>query len=152
MLFFGIKNFWFRVGIASLFAVLTAVFIVLMYRNYYIFDPYDPTLTGTARYGHNGEGEFSRYLLMTLIELGVLNIVLLPFSFSRFYWIRCLILLFFFSGWMMLMAVAGMHSGGVNLLHTLWLVIINIMIFVLLVASIVAEYLNRRKNQAMSRN
>ena len=145
MLFFGIKNFWFRIGIFSLFAALTAIFVVLMYRNYYIFDPYNPVLTGTARYGHNGEGEFSSYLLMMLVEFGVLNLVLLPFSFSRFYWIRCLILQFFFSGWLMLMAIAGMHSGGVNLLHTLWLLGINIIILILLVASIIAEYLNRRK-------
>lgn len=149
MLFFGIKNLWFRIGLLGILAAWTTWAVAAMYRSFYIFDPYDPTLIGTASYGHNHEGAFTRFLTLMLIEFGIIAAVLIPFSFSRFYWIRCLILQFFASGWLMLMAVAGMHGGNVDALHTLWLFGINIMILVLLVASIIAEYLNRRKNQAI---
>lgn len=150
MLFFGIKNFWFRIGILSILGGWTLWMIVAMYRSFYIFDPYDPTLTGTASYGHNHEGAFTRFLTLMLIELGIGLAVLLPWSFSRFYWLRCLILLVIFFSWMLLMAVAGMHGGNVDMLHTLWLFGINIIILVLLVVSIIAEVLNRRKDQPMS--
>lgn len=150
MLFFGIKNLWFRTGTLLILAAWTAWIIAAMYRSYYIFDPYDPTLTGTAQYGHNSEGAFTQILMFVLIEFGLCVAVLIPWSFSRFYWLRCLILLFVYGGWMMLMAITIMHGGKVVALHVLWLFGINIIILVLLIASIIAEFLNRRKEKTIS--
>lgn len=149
MLFFGIKNLWFRTGLLTILTLWTAWMLGAMYRSYYIFDPYDPTLTGTAQYGHNSEGIFTRMLTLMLIEFGICAAVLIPWSFSRLYWLRCLILLIVSGGWMMLMAITLMHAGNVVALHVLWLLGINIIILVLLVASIVAEFLSRRSNQAI---
>ena len=145
MLFFGIKNIWFKTIVLTIFSALSAAFVFLIYRDYFITDPFDSALTGTARYGHNSEGDFQQYVVMISIEFLVLLAVLLPYSFSRFYWIRLLILQPLFIGWFLLTAVAGMHAGGVHALHTLYLLGINAIIFILLIASIVAEVINRRK-------
>lgn len=149
MLFFGIKNLLFKLGIFFIFAAWSALFVALIYRNYFISDPFNPNLEGTERYGHNGAGDFQQYAVMILIEFLVLAAVLLPYSFRRFYWVRLLILQPLFGGWFLLMAVAGMHGGGVHALHTLYLLGINAIIFILLVATIVAEIINSRKNQAL---
>lgn len=149
MLFFGIKNLWFKLGIFFIFAAWSAFFVALIYRNYFITDPFNPNLEGTERYGHNSEGDFQQYAVMILIEFLVLAAVLLPYSFRRFYWVRLLILQPLFAGWFLLMAVAGMHAGGVHAHHTLYLLGINAIIFILLAATIVAEIVNSRKNQAL---
>lgn len=147
MLFFGIKNIWFKTIVLTAFATLSALFVFLIYRNYYITDPYDPALTGTERYGHNGAGAFQRYTLLILIEFLVLAAVLVPYSFSRFYWVRPLILQILFFGWTLLMLVSGMHGGNVDALHTLYLLGINAVIFVLLAAAVIAEVVSRRTHQ-----
>lgn len=149
MLFFGIKNLWFKLGIFFIFAVLSGLFIALIYRDYFISDPFNPNLEGTSRYGHNSAGDFQQYAVMILIEFLVLAAILLPYSFSRFYWVRLLILQPLFGGWFLLMAVAGMHGGGVHALHTLYLLGVNAIIFILLAATITAEIINSRKNQAV---
>lgn len=146
MLFFGIKNVWFKAIILTIFAALSGLFLFLIYRNYFITDPFDPNLTGTARYGHNGEGDFRQYAVMILIEFIILTAVLLPRSFSRFYWLRLVILQPLFVGWFLLMAIAGMHGGGVHAIHTLYLLAINIIIFILLIATAAAEIINKRKS------
>jgi hypothetical protein len=87
MLFFGIKNSWFRLGIFLVLTVVTAFFVWKTYESYYITDPYNPNLEGTAAYGHNGEGAFQNSLIFLLIEYFVLLAVLLPYSFGFFYWV-----------------------------------------------------------------
>lgn len=151
MLFFGVKNLWFRTGLLAILFAWTAWTIAAMYRSFYILDPYNPALIGTASYGHNSEGIFGQILTFMLIESGICAAVLIPWSFSRLYWLRCLILLAIFLPWMLLMGVSIMHGGEVVALHALWLFGINIIILILLVASIIAEVLNRRKNLATSR-
>ena len=145
MLFFGIKNSWFKSIIFSILAFWSGLFAYLFYRNFFITDPFNPELTGTGRYGHNGEGDFHQYVVMILIEVFILAAILLPFSFSHLYFIRPLILQAAFGGWFLLMAVAGMHGGGVHALHTLYLLAINAIIFILLVTSIIAEVVNSLK-------
>lgn len=145
MLFFGIKNLWFKLGVFSMLAAWSGLFVVLIYRNFFITDPFNPNLQGTERYGHNSAGDFQQYAVMIFIEFLILAAVLLPFSFSRFYWVRLLILQPLLAGWFLLMAVAGMHGGGVHALHTLYLLGVNALIFILLVAAIVAEIVNNRK-------
>ena len=123
----------------------------LIYQNYFVTDPFNPSLTGTARYGHNGEGSFNDYAVMIAVEFCILAATLLPFSFSRFYWIRPLILQPFFGAWFLMMALAGMHAGGVHLIHMLYLLGINVIIFILLIASLIAELVGR-KNQTLQNN
>jgi hypothetical protein len=149
MLFFGIKNLWFRLGVFLVLTIWTALLIGLMYRNYFVFDPFNPELTGTAAYGHNGEDAFKSYAVLTLIEYLVLLAVFLPYSFSRYYWIRPLLMQFFFGFWFFVMAITGMHGGGVHGLHALWLLGINGIISILLVATIVAEAAGRNVNRAI---
>lgn len=147
MLFFGIKNIWFRLGIFLVLTILTAFFIYKMHQNYYVTDPYNPALTGTAVYGHNGDGAFAGGLQFILIEYFILLIVLLTYSFSRLYFIRTIILQIVFGCWFCLMAVAGMHGGGVHAIHVLWLLAVNVIIFILMCLSIVAEVVGNNKNR-----
>lgn len=148
MLFFGIKNIWFRLGVFLILTIVTAFFIYKMHENYYVTDPYNPALTGTEVYGHNGNGAFEDGLQFILIEYFILLCVLLIYSFSRLYFIRTIILQIAFGFWFCLMAVAGMHGGGVHGIHTLWLLAINVIIFVLMCLSIAAEVVGNRKNRA----
>jgi len=152
MLFFGIKNIWFKVGVFLVLSLWSGLFVYLIHRNYFVTDPFNPELTGTSRYGHNGEGDFRQYAVIISIEFLILAFVLLPFSFSRFYWIRPLILQSAFGFWFFMMAVAGMHGGGVHALHTLYLLGINVIIFVLFIASVIAEIVNYRKNRLLEKD
>ena len=145
MLFFGIKNLWFRLGIFLVLTILMMFFIWKRYENFFVTDPYDPNLVGTARYGHNGESDFQTFAVMALIEFGILLAVLLSYSFNRFYFIRVLILQGLFGVWFFLIAIAGMHAGGVHAIHTIWLLAVNIILFVLLVLSVIAEIVGRKK-------
>lgn len=145
-LFFGIKNRWFRLGVFLVLSIWTILFIGWMHHEHYVADPYNPALIGTSAYGHNGENAFSSYAVLILTEYLILSAVLLPYSFSRYYWIRPLVLQIFGVFWLMVMAITGMHGGGVHAIHVLWLLGINGIIFVLLIASIVAESANAKKN------
>ena len=146
MLFFGIKNVWFRIGIFLILSAWALLFVSMMHQSYYLTDPYNPELIGTRAYGHNGEGNFKTFSIIVLIEYLILLGVLLPFSFSRFYWIRFLVLQMVFGGWFFLLVLGAMHSGGVYMIHLLAVLGINIIIFILLIASVVAEIVNRNKS------
>lgn len=145
MLFFGIKNLWFRLGIIIIVAAWALAFAFWMYRNFYVVSPYDPTLTGTAVYGRNGADAFNSVGIILLIESAVLLATLLPFSFSRFYWIRLLILQMVFGGWLFLLFLGAMHSGSVYMIHLLAVLVVNVIIFLLLIISIIAEVKNPAK-------
>jgi len=146
MLFFGIRNLWFRIGIFLVLSAWALLFVSMMYQSYYVTDPPNPALIGTSVYGHNGEGNFKSFSIIVLIEYSILLATLLPLSFSRFYWIRFLVLQIIFGGWFFLLAMGAMHSGGVYSIHLLAVLGINIIIFILLMASIVAEIVNRNKS------
>ena len=147
MLFFGIKNSWFRLGIFLVLTVPAALFVYWLYDSYYVTDPYNPNLQGTQAYGHNGEGAFELYGMMTLIEYAVLLGVLLPFSFSRFYFVRLIILQAVFGFWLFMMFFSAMHSGNTHIIHMLWTFFVNVIIFVLLILSIIAEVVGKNKLQ-----
>jgi len=146
MLFFGIKNVWFRIGIFLILSAWALLFISMMYQSYYVTDPHNPELIGTKAYGHNSEGNFKTFSIIVLIEYLILLVTLLPFSFSRFYWIRLLVMHMIFGGWFFLLVLGAMHSGGVYMIHLLAILGINIIIFILLIASVVAEIVNRNKS------
>ncbi len=121
----------------------------MMYQSYYLTDPYNPELIGTRAYGHNGAGNFKTLSIILLIEYMILLATLLPFSFSRFYWIRFLVLQIIFGGWFFLLVLGAMHSGGIYMIHLLAVIGINIIIFILLMASVVAEIVNRNKSNIL---
>jgi len=146
MLFFGIKNVWFRIGIFLILSAWALLFISMMYQSYYVTDPHNPELIGTKAYGHNSEGNFKTFSIIVLIEYLILLVTLLPFSFSRFYWIRLLVMHMIFGGWFFLLVLGAMHGGGVYMIHLLAVLGINIIIFILLIASVVAEIVNRNKS------
>lgn len=148
MLFFGVKNLWFKLIVAAIFSIWAALFVFWMYQSYFVRDPPNSSFTGTARYGRNSDGDFQTFALFLLVEYLILLGVLIPFAFSRLYWVRLLILQIVFGGWMMLLVLGMMHSGSVYMLHALAILSVNVIIFVLLAASIVAEIVNRRKNPA----
>lgn len=145
MLFFGIKNLWFRFGVFFIFSVWAALAVYWMYRNYYIIDPPNPSLTGTDRYGRNDEGGFQSFSVVVLIEYLILLAVLLPFSFSRFYWMRLLALQMIFGCWFFLLVLGAMHNSGVYMIHLLAVFAVNLIIFMLLAPSIIAEIVNSNK-------
>jgi hypothetical protein len=145
MLFFGIKNVWFRIGIFLILSAWALLFVSMMHQSYYLTDPYNPELIGTRAYGHNGEGNFKTFSIIVLIEYLILLGVLLPFSFSRFYWMRFLVLQTIFGGWFFLLVMGAMHSG-VYMIHLLTVLAVLIIIFILLITSVVAEIVNRNKS------
>ena len=146
MLFFGIKNVWFRIGIFLILSAWALLFVSMMHQSYYLTDPYNPELIGTRAYGHNGEGNFKTFSIIVLIEYLILLGVLLPFSFSRFYSMRFLVLQTIFGGWFFLLVLGAMHSGGVYMIHLLAVLAVLIIIFILLLVSVVAEIVNRNKS------
>lgn len=149
MLFFGIKNLWFRLGIFVVLTIPTLFFIWKIYENFYLIDPYNPGLTGTKAYGHNSENSFDSGLIFMLIEYGILLVSLIPYSFHKLYFLRLLILQNILVGWFFLMALASMHGGGVQGIRLIWLLAINAIIFGLLILSIAAEIVGRRKESAI---
>jgi hypothetical protein len=56
--------------------------VILMARSW-AGDPYDPTLEGTDRYGHNHDGALTDGVAFTVIELAVLLAILRPWSYDR---------------------------------------------------------------------
>ena len=88
-------------------------------------DPYDPTLTGTSAYGHNGEGDLSFGLVLTGIEALVLLAALRPWSYSAKAWWRPLVVLPLAIPWTLLSAVLTMHAGGIVAIHLLWLLFVD---------------------------
>ncbi len=147
--FFGVKDEHYKLGISVVLTALAAAFVGWMYHNQFVADPYNPELTGTSVYGHNGAGSFNVSAVFVAIELFALLATLLPYSYSRYYWVRPLVLQFVFGCWLFLMAVSSMHGGGVQMRHVLWVFAVNVFIFILLVASIIAEAVNTKRHRAM---
>jgi hypothetical protein len=118
---------------------LTALAMVVNYR----LDPFDPALEGTRRYGHNYAGALGTGLLFVGIELAVLIAVLRPWSYCRS-WVRSLGGLVLLVPWTLISLVLSMHSGGVILLHGMWLLLLVVVLTVGLVWSGIAAARARR--------
>lgn len=133
-------------------SIWTALAIYRMYISYFVADPFNPDFSGTRAYGHNGAGAFQTFAVMTLIGYFVLTATLVPYFFSRHYWIRPLALQCVFGFWLILMGMVAMHSGGVQALHLFWTFGVNVIIFALLLTSGVWELVayDRRRSQKNS--
>jgi hypothetical protein len=86
----------------------------------YVRDPYDPTLEGTVRYGHNGEGALQLGIVVSLVELLALLAVLRPWKAGPA-WGRLLAAFVLLVPWSLFSAVMCMHAGGVIVIHLFWL-------------------------------
>ena len=101
-------------------------------------DPYDPALTGSDAYGHNGEGGLSFGLVLTGIEALVLLLALRPWSYTARSWARPLVTLGAALPWTLLSALLTMHAGGIIALHLLWLLAVDAALVVLTLATALA--------------
>jgi hypothetical protein len=98
-------------------------------------DPYDPARTGTAAYGHNGEGGLSFGLALTGVEALVLLVALRPWSYTARSWARPLVTLGAALPWTLLSALLTMHAGGIIAIHLLWLLAAVVALAALTVAT-----------------
>lgn len=120
---------------------LWLAFAVMMVRNY-LGDPYDPSLEGTAAYGHNQEGALLQGLGLSLSELIILMGILRPWSFDRS-WGRGMATFALLLPWTALAILSMMHSGGVFALHALWLMVVLVGVLVLTIVSAVTSKAGR---------
>ena len=122
--------------------VLWLLTIAAMVRDYYVVDPVDPTLEGTAAYGHNADGTLFTMVLFTAIELAVLHGLLRPWTASRpgqrvlarIGWVLPLVVV-----WTFMSAVLMMHAGGVVVLHTLWLLAVIASLIIAFIVTVIAR-------------
>jgi len=101
-------------------------------------DPYDPSLVGTAQYGHNSEGILAFVLPLTVVELAVALAILRPASYHAS-WLRAGAAFLVFAAWSLVSLMATMHAGGVMALHALWVMALALGCFVAMVWSLLAR-------------
>lgn len=146
--FFNLSHNLFKLALIGSFLGLIIPIIVWMYRNYYYINPFVPKnspLTGTDLYGRNREGDLQSIITMFLIENIIVLAVLLPYSFSRLYWIRLLLLQGLYVFWFFLLVLGAMHGSslfGINLVGVLG---INLLIFIWLIVTFIADVKNRSR-------
>lgn len=122
------------------FVICWGIFIVLMWVDH-LQDPYNPNLIGTEGYGHNYEGALLQGFILTLIELGILYLIVRPWSF-RCSWLRVIGAIVLFFPWTFLMVFMTMHGGGIVMLHFLWLVVVDLVLSCILIATLLKMMLN----------
>ena len=146
--FFGMNHKFFKLFIFITFVGVIIIIFNWMYSNYYYTNPYVPYnsgLQGSNLYGRNMEGDLLSYLKLYLIENTVVLAVLLPYSFCRLYWVRLVILQFLFGCWLFLLLLVAMHSGSLYMINLFGVFLINVLIFILLISSVIAETKNKKK-------
>jgi hypothetical protein len=105
-------------------------------------DPFDPALTGTAAYGHNGEGALLQGAVITTIEAIGLHLLLKPWRAGRS-WAWPLVTLLWLGPWTLISAVLTMHQGGVITIHLLWLLVASVVVFASLVVTVLGAFAKR---------
>ena len=110
-------------------------------------DPYNPNLIGTEAYGHNHEGALLQGFILTVIELGILYLIVRPWSFRRS-WMRIIGAMVFFFPWTFLMVFMTMHGGGIMLLHFLWLVVVDLILISIMMWTLLKMMLNLLASQS----
>jgi hypothetical protein len=121
---------WLYVG----FWVVGAVLMVVVYNLY----PPDPTLVGTASYGHSRPEEVGVLAVMVTLEFVLFGALLQPWSYDRS-WGRCLVSLFFLAPWFVLCAAMGMHAGPTTMLHLGWLALFGLGLIVFFLAAVIGR-------------
>ncbi|MEO7733557.1 MAG: hypothetical protein ABIY55_21520, partial [Kofleriaceae bacterium] len=69
---------------------------------------------------HNRPGDLSAFVIMTVVELLVILAILRPWSYSRS-WKRPLFAATLFMPWLLLFGAVIVHSGGIMVIHAVWL-------------------------------
>ena len=98
-------------------------------------DPYDALLTGSARYGHNGEGALRWGLIAITVELTIALAVLQPWRRDR----RAApagVALLLSVPWALVSMIMSMHTGGVLTLHWVWCDLLVVYILVQLILAL----------------
>ena len=129
----GIKFWVARLWPLALFAGAVALMITSWQA-----DPFDPSLEGTRRYGHNHDGALVEIGLWTLAELVILYAVLAPGSVGRRVW-RAIAALLLFAPWTLVSLLLVMHAGGILGIHALWLMAVDVGITIVLATRAVAR-------------
>jgi hypothetical protein len=95
-------------------------------------DPYDPTLTGTAAYGHNGRDALAQGLAFSLGELLIYYAFARPWRRTRAPGFVYLLVigLVLFGGWSFLQMILLMHAGGIQRVRVLWLWILDLLLVI----------------------
>ena len=101
-------------------------------------DPFDPTLEGTHRYGHNPEGALRDGLLASLVELAVLYLILRPWNPAERSWPRVLAALVPLLPWTLFSMLVTMHAGGIVAVHFFWLLAVVLVLVTSLAFSAMA--------------
>ncbi len=103
----------------------------------YLGDPYDPSLVGSAAYGHNAGGALSLGLGWSFVEMLLMMIILRPWTYRRS-WKRAALAVALAVPWCFASMVFTMHGGGVVALHFLWVLALSAIAMVLAIAGAIA--------------
>jgi hypothetical protein len=138
-------GFWRKYGLLLLWLLVVVVLLDAWRR-----DPYVPRPIGLASYHHNGPRDLPWFLGFSVAELGVVYLLLRPWSGRRSWWrpIGAAIALLVLVPWTVLLAVVGMHSGPIFGLHTLWLMVLDLVVLAALLVSLGQRYIDWRSARA----
>jgi hypothetical protein len=109
------RGFW---QVALLIATVVGT-LVLMCRSA-VRDPRPTGLPNDLRYLHNFPGDFRRNAIQLLIEAVIALLLIRPWSYQRSSG-RILVAAALFAPWVLLNLMFIIHSGGIMVLHTVWL-------------------------------
>jgi hypothetical protein len=144
--FFGLPHSFFKMLVTISFAVLSLSVFCWMYRSYYYtnpFVPHDSNLQGTALYGRDMEGALGGSIEFFCIEMIPALAVLIPYSFSRWYFIRTLILGLLYGGWLLLLLIVAMHSGSLFMINIVGVFGIEVLLGIWFILTLIADQKNK---------
>ena len=130
----------------ALFITFWSLGVILMVLTY-VSNPHDPTLRGTAAYGHTSPGELRTMLWITAAEILTFLVVLRPWSYDHA-WPRAVVALVLLTPWLLLWGALGMHSGPTTGTHGLWIVLFWLGLVVAAIVSAVGGFRTRRASRA----
>jgi hypothetical protein len=93
--------------------------LALMWRSA-LRDPGPTGLPNDLRYLHNFPGDLPQNAILVLIEAAIALLLIRPWSYNRNSG-RALVAAVVFVPWLLLNLMFMIHSGGIMVLHTLWL-------------------------------
>jgi hypothetical protein len=137
-------DFWRKYGLLLLW-LLAVVAMLDAWRR----DPYVPRPIGLPSYHHNGPWDLPWFLGLSVVEVGVVYLLLRPWSGRRSWWrpIGAVIALLALVPWTVLLAVVGMHSGPIFGLHTLWVMALDVVVLGTLVVSAAHRFIDWRADR-----
>ncbi len=138
------SDFWRKYGLLALWLVAVVVILDAWRR-----DPYVPRPIGLPSYHHNGPRDLPWFLGFSVAEVGVVYLLLRPWSGRRSWWrpIGAVIALLVLLPWTVLLMVVGMHSGPIFGLHTLWLMALDVVVLCTLVVSVAHRFTDWRADR-----